>query len=81
MATKIATRPLCEIAAEIKAEWPQPYFGAVPYIEAMGCLGSPSDYYGQDDGESIVIYFLSNARTWKGEAAKRIKAELKQAIA
>jgi hypothetical protein len=26
----------------------------------------------------VVLYFLSNARTWKGEVAKRVKAELKK---
>jgi hypothetical protein len=34
------------------------------------------DYY-FDSGKTIVLYFLSNAGTWKGENAKRIKAELK----
>jgi len=28
----------------------------------------------------IVRYFLSNATTWRGETARRIKAELKQML-
>ena len=71
------TRPLYEIAADIRRNWPKPYFGAVPYIQAMGDLNSISDNYGFDSGDSIVRYFLSNAATWRGEDARRIKAELK----
>ena len=33
-----------------------------------------------DDGGSIVLYFLSNATTWRGEDARRIKAELKSLL-
>jgi len=69
-------RPLYQIAREIAMNWPKPYFGAVPYLEAMHSLWLISgDYYG-DSAESIVRYFLSNATTWKGETARRIKAEL-----
>ena len=71
------TRPLYEIAADIRRNWLKPYFGAVPYIEAMGSLNSISDNYGFDSGDSIVRYFLSNAATWRGEDARRVKAELK----
>ena len=44
----------------------------------MQCLVySINDNYGVDSGKSIVLYFLSNASTWRGETAKRIKKELK----
>ena len=67
-------RPLSAIAQEIRKEWKSVYFGAVPYLDAMQ---SAKEKYGWDDGSSIVLYFLSNANTFRGEAAKRIKAELK----
>lgn len=70
-------RKISEIAREISANWEKPYFGAVPYLQAMMTLGDISENYGQDSGESIVLYFLSNAKTWRGETAKRIKSELK----
>jgi len=70
-------RPLWQIAAEIKRVWPKPYFGAVPYIEAMESLDSINDNYFEDTAKYIVIYFLGNANTWRGEDARRIKAELK----
>lgn len=77
MANKTTTRPLCEIAAEIKKDWKKVYFGAKPYLDAMATLNSINDNYGWDSGKTIVLYFLGNAATWRGETAKRIKAELK----
>ena len=72
------TRPVYEIAAEIRRDWKKPYFGAVPYLDAMSGIGSVSENYGYDSAKSVVLYFLSNAATWRGETAKRVKAELKQ---
>ena len=71
-------RPLYEIANEIKKDWKNVYFGAVPYLNAMETLSNINDNYGYDTGKSIVLYFLSNATTWRGDTAKRIKKELKQ---
>ncbi len=72
-----APRALSDIAYEIWRVWPKVYFGAVPYLIAMFSLGSIQDNYGCDDAKSIVLYFLSNATTWRGPDARRIKAELK----
>ena len=71
------SRPLYEIAAEIRKDWKQVYFGAKPYLDAMSSLDSINDPYGMDSGKSIVLYFLCNASTWRGEVAKRVKLELK----
>jgi hypothetical protein len=75
--TGVAVRSLSEIAREIRREWKNPYFGAVPYLNAMSTLDTVNDTYGCDPAVEIVLYFLSNAQTWKGDAARRIKAELK----
>jgi hypothetical protein len=74
------TRMICEIASEIRSDWKKPYFGAVPYIEAMRSLVSIKDNYGLDSATSVVTYFLANASTWRGETAKRVKLELKQML-
>ena len=74
-------RSLETIAREIRADWKKPYFGAVPYLDAMRSLGSIDDNFGYDDGRSIVLYFLSNAATWRGPTAKTIKLELKSMLA
>ena len=71
------TRPIYEIAAEIRADWKKVYFGAVPYLEAMASLNKITDMYYADTAKYVVLYFLANATTWKGETARKIKAELK----
>lgn len=73
-------RTLKEIAKEIRADWKNVYFGAVPYLEAMETLDSVNDNYYFDSGRSIVLYFLSNASTWRGDNARRIKNELKSVL-
>jgi hypothetical protein len=73
---KQATRPLYEVAEEIRKDWKNIYFGAKPYLDAMSCLESINDNYGWDSGKSIVLYFLANASSWRGETARRIKKEL-----
>lgn len=73
-------RELYKIAQEIRKEWPNANYAAVPYLDAMRSMASVNDTYGLDDGKTIVLYFLANAGTWRGEAAKRIKAELKEMI-
>jgi len=74
------TRPIYQIAKEIKLNWPKPYYGAVPYISAMLNLETINDHYYQDNARTIINYFLANASTWKGEAARKLKAELKEAL-
>ena len=70
-------RPIYEIAKEIRKDWgAKMYFGAKPYISAMMSLSSVDDNYGLDDARSIINYFLSNASSWRGETARRIKKEL-----
>ena len=73
-------RPIFEIAAEISADWKKPYFGAVPYIDAMHSLRSIDDRFYYDDARSMVRYFLANSSTWRGDKAKAIKAELKEML-
>lgn len=73
-------RKLSEIAKDILQHWKNPYFGAKPYIQAMLLINSaePNAPYLSESAESIVAYFLANATTFRGEDAKRIKAELKK---
>lgn len=73
-------RSISEIAREIKKEWQNVNYAARPYLDAMRGLSSVNDTYGLDNGKSIVLYFLANAGTWRGEAAKRIKAELRELV-
>jgi len=74
-------RPIYEIAREINNVWSNVYFGAVPYLNAMFSLISINDKYGLDPASEILQYFLANATSFRGEKARRIKAELMQIVA
>ena len=73
-------RPLYEIAREIRRDWKNVSPYAAPYLSAMGTLYSVDDNYIFDSGRSIVCYFLANAGSWRGEVARRVKAELKEMV-
>lgn len=70
-------RNLNIIAQEIRKDWGAKInYAAKPYLDAMQQLESVNDSYGYDSGKSVVLYFLCNAQSWRGETAKRIKKEL-----
>jgi len=74
------TRPLSAIARDIAADWPNPNYAAVPYLREMLQMDDvntliPPGYC--EDGRTMILYFLSNARSWRGTTAKAIKAELR----
>lgn len=78
-------RNLSEIAKDIRSNWKNVYFGAEPYLQAMEQIHSPEPDapYILDapyiilDAKFQVMYFLANARYWRGETARTIKKELK----
>jgi hypothetical protein len=72
------TRQISDIAFEIKRNWPRPYFGAVPFLDAMHTLDNINQNFGADSAKSVVLYFLANANTWRGETARRVKLELRR---
>jgi hypothetical protein len=79
--TTLPTMSLASIASLIRRDWgAKVNFAAKPYLSAMASLQSVRDSYGYDNGKSIVIYFLSNASTWRGDVAKAVKAELKARV-
>ena len=73
-------RLIHEIASDIRQDWKNVHYSAQPYLQAMEWLDEPTDWFYQDSARTIIIYFLSNATTWKGEVAREIKKELKQLI-
>ena len=70
-------RALSEIGVQIASDWTKMSPHAKPYADAMKELNSINDMYYADSARSAVLYFLSNASTWRGEVAKAIKTELK----
>jgi hypothetical protein len=79
-------RPVNKIAAEVDTLLrdlkPQPNWliGARPYVAAMLSMHSFAEFYGIDPGGEIGRRFLVNTPNWRGEAARRIKDEIRQAI-
>ena len=77
-------RPIADIASDIRRDWSKQgkgvWFGAKPYLDAMGSLHDIKDNYYDDSAKSVVNYFLANAATWKGDTARSIKAELKSIV-
>lgn len=71
-------RNINEIALDIRKEWVNINPTAKPYLDAMMELKTINDKYYSDTARSIVLYFLSNAGTFRGEKAKQLKQELKQ---
>ena len=74
------TRRICDIAFDIKKDWSKqgkgvsPY--AAPYLDAMFELTTIAEMYYLDSAKSIILYFLANAQSWRGETARKVKTEL-----
>ena len=69
-----------EIAYAIESDWKNisPY--AQPYLDAMKQLESVSGAYFADSGASVILYFLANAGSYRGEGARAYKALLKAMV-
>lgn len=74
------SRSISIIAAEIRRDWKKVNFAAEPYLFAMQQLTHITDDYYGTTAEKVVLYFLSNASSWRGEVARRVKCELKQML-
>lgn len=76
----MTTRLLHEIARDIRLHWPNVHYAAEPYLQAMATLYTMRDTYGNESASSVVTYFLANATKWRGDDARRLKAELNQLV-
>ena len=73
-------RPVYKIAEDILNDWTAPYFGARHYLTAMLTINNELEQYGQDSAKTVILYFLSNATTYRGSKAKELKKELQKLI-
>jgi len=69
-------RPLYEIAKDIRENWKNIDPFAKEYVDALAKMKTINEKYGCEDADTIVIRFLCNVQTWRGEHARRIKLEL-----
>lgn len=79
----IEHRPIHQIASDIRKDWSSrtkekriPIY-ADAYLRPMETISSIHENFGADTGRSVVLYFLSNATTYRGDLARQYKAELK----
>lgn len=70
-------RPIYEIAADIESSWAKVNYAARPYLDAMHSISDINEMYYADTAKSVVLYFLADAGTFRGEDARRLKKELK----
>lgn len=68
------------IASVVRNDWRNVYFGAVPYLDALGSMDKISDAYYCDSGSSVVAYFLANSNSYRGPVARAVKAELNKRL-
>lgn len=69
-----------QVANIITSTWKNPYFAAVPYLDAMKSMNDVDEMYGAESGTMVVLYFLANAQRWRGDVARRVKAELRRRV-
>lgn len=69
-----------EIAQAIAKDWQNisPY--AKDYLEAMKDIQDINGSYYADSAKSVVMYFLANASSYRGENARAYKALLKDMV-
>ena len=90
MERKTEKRTFSEIAWEVWNLWNAKYGKGLPwslkcarpYLEAMfECNTTDKDtQYYAETVKSVVLYFLANITNWRGDDAKRIKAELREML-
>ena len=69
-----------EIAHAIAKDWAKPSPYALDYLNAMKSISSVEENYYADSAKSVILYFLANASTYRGENARAYKAILKEMI-
>ena len=69
-----------EIAYAIDSDWVKVSPHAKPYLDAMKEIETINESYYAESAESVVLYFLANAQTYRTPNAKNYKAQLKELL-
>jgi len=80
MNTAANTITVSEIAYAIAKDWKNVSPYAADYLNAMKSINSVEDNYYADSAKSVVMYFLANAASYRGENARAYKALLKEMV-
>ena len=69
-----------EIAHAIAKDWQNVSPYAKDYLNAMKEIRSVNDSYYADSAKSVILYFLVNASSYRGENARTYKALLRELV-
>jgi hypothetical protein len=69
-----------EIAYAIAKDWTNVSPYAADYLNAMKEIRSVEDNYYADSAKSVILYFLANAGSYRGDNARSYKALLKEMV-
>jgi hypothetical protein len=69
-----------EIAHAIAKDWTNVSPYAADYLNAMKEIRSVEDNYYADSAKSVIMYFLANAGSYRGDNARSYKALLKELV-
>ena len=69
-----------EIAHAIAKDWTNVSPYAADYLNAMKEIRSVEDNYYADSAKSVILYFLANAGSYRGDNARSYKALLKAMV-
>jgi hypothetical protein len=68
---------LDQIAEIIYEDWGEDMGSrSIPHVEGVSNFESVDEWINHESGASMVAYFLSNAKEWKGVVAVKVKKHL-----
>ena len=76
MSTTTVMTP-AELVRIIRADWQNPNYAAVPYLDALEGVTTWNCTVEFESARSLAPYLLNNLRTYRGETARFVKAQLK----
>ncbi len=73
----VESRPIHEIAKDIRKDWTKIDPRTNEYLKCLERMDRVNDMVGMEYGDMVVAHFLAFAAPrWRGEVARKIKAEL-----
>jgi hypothetical protein len=81
-AENIQNKTLSQLSSIVYQDWKKVNFAAAPYLSAFSMFHTLDlgEQVGYDSAKSVVLYFLSNSGSWRGDTAKIVKTELKRRL-
>jgi hypothetical protein len=71
---------LNQLLEQAKNDWEEAPASITECIESLQMSGSASNNYLKAESEEYLKFFLTNCSAWRGEIARRVKAELRKRL-